>query len=47
MVAEQTNPKNEKGGLKEALENADLYIGYTLYFSLPKDFIKTMKKDVF
>lgn len=29
------------------MQNADIYVGYTLYFSLSKDLIKTMKKDVF
>ena len=44
-IAEITNPQNIKGSLKEALVNADVFIGVSAPNLLKKEDIKMMSKD--
>lgn len=44
-MAQQTNPKNEQGGLEEAIEGADVFIGVSAPGVLTVDMVKKMKKD--
>ena len=44
-IAEITNPENIKGGLKEAVVNADVFIGVSVGNILTKEMVKTMNKD--
>ncbi len=44
-LLEITNPDNEKGGLKEALKGADLFIGVSAPDLLTVDMLKTMAPD--
>ncbi|MBU5313339.1 NADP-dependent malic enzyme [Tissierella carlieri] len=44
-IAKITNPKKVKGGLKEALRNADIFIGVSTSNILVKEDIENMNKD--
>ena len=45
MLCQETNPEGVKGGLKEALEGADVFIGVSVAGALKKEMIETMAKD--
>lgn len=44
-LIERSNPENLSGGLKEAVENADLFIGLSIGNVLTEEMIKTMAAD--
>ncbi len=44
-LAKQTNPRGVEGGLAEAIEGADVFIGLSAPRSLPLELVKTMAKD--
>ncbi|MCR5691737.1 MAG: NADP-dependent malic enzyme [Eubacterium sp.] len=44
-MIEITNPNQEKGGLKEALVNADIFIGVSAPGIVTEEMVKTMNKD--
>ncbi|MBR1443770.1 MAG: NADP-dependent malic enzyme [Firmicutes bacterium] len=44
-LAAITNPQRKKGGLKEAVEGADIFIGVSAPNILTKEMIKTMNKE--
>ena len=44
-LADRTNPRSVKGGLKDALKGADLFIGLSVANLVTKDDIRTMAKD--
>lgn len=44
-MAQMTNPDNEQGGLAEAVNNADVFIGVSAPEVLTVDMVKSMKED--
>jgi len=44
-LALRTNKRGVKGGLKEAIENADVFIGVSAKGALSKDMVRTMNDD--
>ena len=45
QMAETTNPENIKGGLKDALRGADVFIGLSMAGVVSKDMVRSMAKD--
>lgn len=45
ILASKTNPKNVEGTLKDAMHNADVFIGVSVPDCLTKDDVKVMNKD--
>ncbi len=44
-LASRTNPRGVKGGLKEAVDGADVFIGVSVKGALSKDMVSSMNKD--
>lgn len=44
-LAKKTNPRGIRGGLKEAIVGADVFIGVSVKGALTKDMVATMNKD--
>ncbi|MBQ9276213.1 MAG: NADP-dependent malic enzyme [Clostridia bacterium] len=44
-LARKTNPRNVTGGLKEAMQNADVFIGVSVGGVASKDMVKSMNDD--
>lgn len=44
-IAKLTNPKNKQGQLKDAMENADVFIGVSTAGILNQDMVKSMSKN--
>ncbi|MFJ5771116.1 NADP-dependent malic enzyme [Psychrobacillus sp. NPDC093180] len=45
MIASSTNPRNVKGSLQDAMEDADVFIGVSVANLLTKDMIDSMNND--